>query len=177
MLEDKILVFKCRQGSPEALCRLYEKYKDYLLTLAKALLTEKSDAEDVVHDVFVSFAQKADQFRFTGSLRAYLAACVRNLAIDKLRARKNTLDSSRLPVPKISDPQRLAMESEQLNRLRLAIAQLPYDQRETVVLYLKGALTFKQIANLQSASVNTVKGRYRYGLDKLRTLLNSEIEL
>ena len=61
MLEDKLLVLKCRRGSRDAMCRIYEKYKDYLLTLAKGLLSEQAAAEDVVHDVFVSFAESAEQ--------------------------------------------------------------------------------------------------------------------
>ena len=59
MLEDKRLVLKCRRGSKEAMCRLYEKYKDDLLTLAKGLLGEQAEAEDVVHDVFVSLQAKS----------------------------------------------------------------------------------------------------------------------
>ena len=87
MLEDKLLVLKCRHGNKEAMCRIYDKYKDYLLTLAKGLLGEQAMAEDVVHDVFVSFARLARQFQLKGSLRAYLATCARNLARDKIRAR------------------------------------------------------------------------------------------
>ena len=56
MLEDKLLVLRCKHGSTDAMRRIYVKYKDCLLTLAKALLNEKAAAEDVVHDVFVSFA-------------------------------------------------------------------------------------------------------------------------
>ena len=57
MLEDRLLVYKCRRGNKEVMCRLYEKYKDDLLTLAKGLLGEQAEAEDVVHDVFVSFRE------------------------------------------------------------------------------------------------------------------------
>ncbi len=46
MLEDKLLVLKCRRGSKDAMCRIYAKYKDYLLTLAKGLLNEQAAAEE-----------------------------------------------------------------------------------------------------------------------------------
>ena len=52
MLEDKLLILKFKCGSPEALRRIYEKYRLYLLKLAAALLNDVSVAEDVVHDVF-----------------------------------------------------------------------------------------------------------------------------
>jgi RNA polymerase sigma factor (sigma-70 family) len=60
--------------------------------------------------------------------------------------------------------------------LSAALAELPYEQREAVTLHLKAGLRFKQIAKLQNIPVSTVQGRYRYGLDKLRTILNSEVE-
>ena len=179
MLEDKLLVLKCRRGNKEAMCRLYEKYKDYLLTLAKGLLGEHAEAEDVVHDVFVSFARSAGQFQLTGSLRAYLATCVSNLARDKIRAR---IRQAQAPDPVTSstsdsdNPVERLIETEELKRLRQALNQIPYEQRETVMLHLKGGMKFREVARLQGLSVSTIHGRYRYGLDKLRSLLNSEVE-
>ena len=85
MLEDKILVFRFNRGSKDALRRIYEKYKDDSLGLAVALLNDISLAEDVVHDVFVSFAQSAGTFNLTGSLKSYLSACVANRARDRNR--------------------------------------------------------------------------------------------
>jgi len=179
MLEDKLLVLKCRRGSKDAMCRIYEKYKDYLLTLAKGLLSEQAAAEDVVHDVFVSFARSARQFQLTGSLRGYLATCVSNLARDKIRARTRQAEALDSANPVISDsdnPEKRIIETEELMRLRQAISQIPYEQREAVMLHLKGGMKFREIANLQGVSVSTIHGRYRYGLDKLKSLLNSEVE-
>ena len=85
MIEDELLKWRFKCGSREALCRIYEKYEDYLLTLAMALLNEVNVAEDVVHDVFVSFAKSAENFRLRGSLKAYLATCLINRARDEIR--------------------------------------------------------------------------------------------
>jgi len=174
MLEDKLLVLKCRRGSKDGMCRVYEKYKDYLLTLAKGLLGEQAEAEDVVHDVFVTFARSAERFQLTGSLRGYLAICVSNLARDKIRAHKRrseTLGSAESVVSVPNDPQQHAAEREELTRLRQALSRIPYEQREAVVLHLKGGMKFREIARLQGVSLSTTHGRYRYGLDKLRSLL------
>ncbi len=179
MLEDKLLVLKCRHGNKVAMCRLYEKHKDYLLTLAKGLLGDQALAEDVVHDVFISFARSVRQLKLTGSLRGYLATCVRNLARDKIRARTRqaqALDSMN-PVTRHQDnPAQCVIESEELTRLRQALNRIPYEQRETIMLHLKGGMKFREIARLQGASISTIYGRYRYGLDKLRSLMNSEVE-
>jgi RNA polymerase sigma-70 factor (ECF subfamily) len=179
MLEDKLLVSRCRRGSKEAMCRIYAKYKDYLLTLVKGLLREQAEAEDVVHDVFVSFARSARHFELTGSLRGYLATCATNRVRDKMRARTRhakALDSANTIVPAPDNPEQNAIEKEQLTRLRKAMNQVPYEQREAVVLHIKGGMSFRHIARLQGVSAGTIHGRYRYGLNKLRSLLDSEVE-
>lgn len=179
MLEDKLLVLKCRHGSQEALCRLYVKYKDYLLTLATGLVGEQAEAEDVVHDVFVSFAGSVGDFHLTGSLRGYLATCVGNLARDRIRARirrSNVKAFERSSTLDADNPADRAAEQEELERLRQALHQIPYQQREAVLLHLRGGLKFREIAKLQGVSIGTLHGRYRYGLDKLRSLMNGKVK-
>ncbi|OHB83890.1 MAG: hypothetical protein A2Z38_11725 [Planctomycetes bacterium RBG_19FT_COMBO_48_8] len=73
-------------------------------------------------------------------------------------------------------PERWIIHGEELYRLNNAMSQLPYPQREVVILHLQGDMKFKTIAKSQNVSINTVQSRYRYGLDKLRSLLNSEVE-
>ena len=73
-------------------------------------------------------------------------------------------------------PEQWAILNEELRSLSQAMAQIPYEQREVVNLYMQGDLTFRQIAAIQNASINTVQGRYRYGITKLRSLLNGELE-
>ena len=62
MLEDKLLIWKFKCGSSEALCRIYQKYGDYLLALAAALLGDVNAAEDAVHDVFCKFIESRRVF-------------------------------------------------------------------------------------------------------------------
>ncbi|MHC4586338.1 MAG: RNA polymerase sigma factor, partial [Planctomycetota bacterium] len=64
-MEDKQLVLKCKRGSSDALERIYQKYKADLLILAMALLNDNSAAEDVLHDVFVTFVQSLEKFQLT----------------------------------------------------------------------------------------------------------------
>ena len=155
--------------------RIYEKYEGYLLALANTLLNEKAAAEDVVHDVFVSFAESVGKFQLTGSLRGYLATCVANLARDRIRTRKQWTQNPDAVASGLDNPREELTKREESVRLRQAIAQLPHEQREAVVLHLKGGLKFREIAKLQGVSVSTVNGRYRYGLDKLRSLLDEEV--
>jgi len=73
-------------------------------------------------------------------------------------------------------PDAWAIYSEQFARVGRAVTELPVEQREVVTLHLYGDLPFREIAAWQTTSIKTVQSRYRYGLEKLRSLLNSEVE-
>jgi len=178
-MQDRLLIWRFKCGSGDALRRIYEKYEDDMLTVAVSLMNDLSAAEDVVHDVFVSFAQSADKIGLAGSLRAYLATCVANLARDRIRARNRHaegLGRTERIVKASEEPSHRIIRDEQLERLNLAMAQLPIEQREVIALHLRGGMTFRAIARAQNVSINTVQSRYRYGLEKLRSLLNGEME-
>ena len=179
MLEDKQLIWKLRRGNRNALCRIYEKYKDDLLRIAAGLLKERSEAEDTVHDVFASFVGASNNFTLTGSLRGYLITCVankaRNLNRTKSQQRKVSLDEIEPTVSNLKRPDQWIIYDEEFQRLHNAMAQLPHEQREAVVLHIQGAMKFKEIAEFQETSVKTTLSRYRYGLDKLRSILNDEV--
>ena len=176
---DKILIWRFKHGSRDALQRIYEKYVAYLVTLATALLNDVSTAEDIVHDVFVSFAQSAGQLRLEGSLKAYLATCVVNRVRDRIRKRQRQpapLDEANALCSAANGPELSAVCSEELKQLSHAMAELPYEQKEVIMLHLHGGMMFRQIAKSQQVSINTAQSRYRYALDKLRSLLNSEMK-
>ena len=87
MLEDKRIIRKFNRGNRDVLRQVYDKYKIDLMTLATALLYDKDAAEDVVQDVFASFIESTERFRFTGSLKGYLAVCVVNNVRNRNKAR------------------------------------------------------------------------------------------
>ncbi len=178
-MEDKLLVYRCKRGSREALTRIYQKYKADLLLLAMALLNDKVAAEDVLHDVFLSFVQNLDGFRLTGSLKGYLLTCVANTARNQNRTEHRRARRQECPaqpvVSEVDEPVESVVCNEQLERLSLAMTELPFEQREAIMLHLQGAMTFQAIGQARQISANTVKSRYRYGLDRLRLLLNGEV--
>ena len=178
MLEDRLLVWKFNRGNRDVLRTIYEKYKDDLVTLAAALLTDVSSAEDVVHDVFVSFIESARKFRLTGSLKGYLATCVANNARNRNKAKQSylniALDQANPAADDSNSPEFSAIFGEEFRQLTCALGQLPYDQREVLILRSYSGMKFKTIARQQSVSINTVQGRYRYALGKLRSMLNGE---
>jgi len=179
MIEDKLLIWRFKCGNKAALARIYEKYKTDLLRIATGLLNEKSVAEDIVHDVFITFAQSSDRLKLNGNLKGYLVTSVANRVRNSEKARQRqqivSIDEAN-PVTQDSDkPERWITHSEELDRLNNAMAQLPYNQREVVILNVQGGMKFRAIAKSQNVSINTIQSRYRYGLNKLRSLLNGEV--
>ena len=178
MVEDRLLIWKFKLGNSDALRQIYEKYKNDLLKLAVALTNDVNTAEDVVQDVFVAFAKSAAKIQMRGNLKKYLVTCVanriRNRKRDQQRHETSSINDSDYIVSDLQRPEQWAILSEELKLLSNAMAQIPYEQREVVTLYMQGDMTFRQIAKIRNASVNTIQGRYRYGLNKLRSILNSE---
>ena len=173
MPDDDALMAGLRDGDAESLRRIYERHKDGLITVARCLLADASAAEDVLHDVFVTFASKARSLRLRGSLRGYLAAAVANRARDQYR-RQARQSAALADVPGAAveaSPEGAAIDCEEHERLHLALLQLPYEQREAITLHLHGELTFREIAGEQGVSINTALSRYRYGIERLRSIL------
>ena len=174
------MILRFKYGSSEALRRIYEKYRLYLLKLAVALLRDVSIAEDVVHDVFIRFAQSAETFKINGSLKAYLRTCVVNGVRNRIRGDQVRsyveLSEAGSIASKQNGADQWAILKEESIKISEALVQIPFEQREVVVLHIHGSMKFREIAKVQSVSVKTIQSRYRYGLDKLRSILNSEVE-
>jgi RNA polymerase sigma-70 factor (ECF subfamily) len=179
MIQDRLLIFKCKRGSRTAFQRIYEKYESDLRTLAANLLDDKAAAEDIVQDVFLSFLKVVDKLELRSSLAGYLKTCVANRARDYLRKRQRqtiVVNDPEQVIPSNNGPVRLVIQSEEMQKLGFAMSQIPYEQREAIVLHLHGQMKFKTIAKLQNVSIKTAHTRYRAGLDRLRSVLNSEVE-
>lgn len=175
-----MLLSRQSQKNKDLLCGVYEKYRDSLLVLGIALSNDVNIAEDALHDVFVEFARRFSEFKLTGSLKGYLSVCVANRVRDLMRVNRNReriLDTQTDQVKSSDsgDPGRLIICNERLQLLSSALAQLPYEQREVIVLRMHGQMRFGAIAKSLGISTNTAKGRYRYGINKLRSVLNGKI--
>ena len=180
MVEDKLLIWRFKLGDKEALCRIYEKYKNDLLKLAIALLNDINTAEDIVEEVFTNFAQSSQTIRLSGNLKKFLSTCIanriRNIKRDRQRHEAGNIDESQDIISNTRRPEQWAMLSEEMELLGNAMSQIVYEQREVLSLHIQSDMTFREIAKIQNVSINTVQGRYRYGLNKLRSLMNGELE-
>jgi RNA polymerase sigma-70 factor, ECF subfamily len=149
--------------------RLFETYGHALYRYAVMLLADASAAEDAVQQVFMALLRQRGPIE---NQAHYLRRAVRNEWYSMLRARKVRGDarSDRRLLEAAADAPVAPDERIALER---AIQELPPEQREVIHLHVFEGWTFQQIADASSDSINTIAGRYRYALAKLRQTLTS----
>jgi RNA polymerase sigma-70 factor, ECF subfamily len=174
---DQSLVALISRGDRATLARVYADLKDDLLSASYHLLGDRAAAEDVLQDVFLSLAGSAKKIRLTGRLKGYLLVSCLNRARDLLRRRRieptavETLDEKGAST---DGPADIAEKLDEAARVAGALAGIPEEQREVVVLKVYGQLTFREIGEALEVSINTVQSRYRYALAALRKRLEPE---
>jgi RNA polymerase sigma-70 factor (ECF subfamily) len=175
MSEDWQLLKDLQRGETAAWRRIYLKYKDDLLTVARSLVCDVNTAEDCLQEVFVSLV--SDGCKVRGNLKGYLLSCVVNRARDHLRrrdAQSNCQVNMQMQRIDVTDPANVIAESDEMRAVIRALERLPSEQREVIVLHLQGDMKFRRIAAMLNMSINTVQSRYRYGMEKLRQLLTKK---
>jgi RNA polymerase sigma-70 factor, ECF subfamily len=188
---DQALLDRIRAGDQGAFELLVRTHSLALLRFARAQLQDESDAEDVVHDVFVRLWGDRERMGGDRSVRAYLLAAVRNRVIDKLRRYKlerrwtQPMPSGEEgregnPVAAIPDP---VLESDPASlaeldaAIRLAVADLPERGRTAFLLCREEGLSYAEAAEVMGVSTGTVKTHMVRALAALRTALQPFLTL
>lgn len=156
-------------GRNEAVEALYHDLGPVLLAYARSLIREAASAEDVVHQVFLKLI--AGRESLPAEPRPYLFRAVRNASLNHVRAVGRHAATRGAP-PVFSAPEHLSALVPDVER---ALAALPSEQREVVVLRVWGGLTFDEAAGLTGVSPNTAASRYRYGLARLREHFGTQV--
>jgi len=143
---------------------LYERHGRALLAYACALLRDPSAAEDVLHQVFLNVLR--GRAAIDGDPVPYLFRAIRNTALNHIRGQSREVELAGAGVWLESPDGR----TEESLALQSALATLPAEQREVVVLKIWGQLTFEEAAAVIGVSPNTAASRYRYGLEKLKEI-------
>ena len=175
--DDASLAQRIRSGDREALGELYDRYASVALAVALRVVSDRAQAEDVVHDAFLAVWTKIGRFDpARGGLRAWLLTVVRNRAIDRVRARRGGPDLAQLDEQSLlsSGPNPTweeAVRRLSAGELRAAVQSLPPEQRTAIELAYFGGRTYREIAELTGVPQGTANGRLRLGLARLREAL------
>jgi RNA polymerase sigma-70 factor (ECF subfamily) len=178
---DVELLHAVARGDEAALARLYDAYRVILFGLLVRILNSREEAEDILQDVFVQVWRRAKDFDETrGRPFTWLVTLTRSRAIDRLRqlgARQRLVTgAAQEQTETVSDALSDTIKVAQQETVRQALAELPEEQRRTLVLAYFEGLTQSEIATKLNAPLGTIKTRMRSGMIKLRALLASQLE-
>lgn len=159
---------------PDDLARLYDQHADALFAFLLNLTRDHAETRDVLQEVFLKLARRAESLDELRDERAFLLRLAHNTARDLFRRRATRAQNeNRFATESAQTILPAETRDEQVFRegVAAALAELPDEQRAVVHLKLWEGLTFEAIADVLGVAPNTAASRYRYGLDKLRTRL------
>lgn len=171
-------------GDRNALGRLYDELNRPLYSLAYRVLNDTAEAQDVVHDVFITLWQKSSTYDTgRGSVFSWAATLTRNRAIDRVRMRRRRAELLAEPANQ-PDPPAAGSAGDSADALwfqeravavKAALAELAPDQQAAIELAFFRGLTQQEIAERLREPLGTIKARIRRGLLKLRDNLSARL--
>jgi RNA polymerase sigma-70 factor (ECF subfamily) len=183
--DNAALIRRMAGGDRDALAELYDSLSRPLYSTAKYILNDASEAQDVVHDVFLTLWKNAGTFDSRrGAAFSWAVTLTRNRSIDRLRTRANR---ARLLGQSVPDDLGYGSATDAIGAddrvdlgvravaVRSALAELPKEQQRALELAFFSGLTQREIAEKLSEPIGTVKARIRRGLLKLRDVLANRL--
>ena len=174
------LITKAQEG---ALSQLYDRYNRLVFSLALAVVNDRATAEEITLDVFMRVWQKADSYRAEqAKVSTWLTHIARHHAIDVLRRRSVRSDQysvnleDALPLSDSAEPtpHESVELSQQREHVQAALAQLPEEQKQALILAYFNGYSQSEIAQVLHQPLGTVKTRLRLAMQKLRDFLYEE---
>jgi RNA polymerase sigma-70 factor (family 1) len=173
---DESLLLLVADGDKQAFTMLYRRYWQSLFTTAAKALRSKTDAADLVQDIFLSIWNRRHELDVTGSLAAYLQTSVRYKVIKYVEKNITRRDYLMLLTDMLVHHQPPDAESQlQIKELQsviqLAVGQMPHKMREVYQLSRQHHLSHKEIADRLGISDETVKKHIQHALQNIKTAI------
>lgn len=174
-LKDSALMLRYRDGDVTAFRVLYERHNDSLYRYLLRLCKHRDTAEDLYQEVWSKIIKSRQRYRPTAKFTTFLYRVAHNCFIDHIRRNKrHTNEVSIDPDESASSSKEPEQATEQLiarERLDRALAELPTEQRDVVLLFLEAGLSLDRIAGVTGVNRETAKSRLRYATTKLKAAL------
>lgn len=170
------LIARCKSGDREAHYKLYKLYSRAMFNVCYRITGRDDDAEDALQEAFISAFRSLDSYRGDAAFGAWLKRIVINKAINLVKKKRHEL----LPEDEnwdVAEPTEATEYKEELtvDRVKMAIAQLPDGYRTVLTLYLLEGYDHQEIAEIMSISESTSKSQLNRAKGKLRELLTGKI--
>ena len=181
---DEELIIEVQSGSAAAMEELFQRYKRSIFNYALKILSNRADAEDVVSEVFIILFSRQYSYSPTAKFSTWLYTVAHNVSISRIRKRRRWLsvwfkkeDGEDFSAWEIPDTRTLPAEDLEQKEtawyVKKAIAKLPSQQREVLVLREYQGLSYEEIARVLNISLAQVKILIFRGRERLREELRS----
>lgn len=181
VLTDQQLITSYLKGNQHHLELLISKHKEKVFTSIYFLVKDRELAEDLFQDTFIKVINtlRSGNYNEEGKFLPWVQRIAHNLVIDyfrknqRMRMVRDKDDFSIINNLKLMDEneQDKCIREQTHLQLRKLIDELPYEQREVIILRHFGDMSFKEVADATGVCINTSLGRMRYALINLRTLI------
>ena len=175
-LSDAQLVTSIARYSEVALAESYRRHGGAVFGLAKRVLQNPTEAEDVTQEVFLRLWNQPDRFDASrGSLRSFLLAQAHGRAVDAVRSsssrrRREERDALRTAEAPY-DMQREVWDLAVADQVAQAMGELPEEERRAIELAYFDGRTYREVAQLLDQPEGTIKSRIRNGMRRMRAVL------
>jgi len=168
---DARLLAEIEAGVEQAFVELYRRRHDDVYRFAFAMAKSRSFAQDVTQEVFLNVLENARRFDSRkGSVRAWLFGCARYVTLDRLRLERRWTDDMPAELTTLDSDETL-LADQRVERLHAAIARLPVEYREALVLFELQELSYAETAVVLDCPVGTVRSRLHRGRALLAAML------
>ena len=184
VLTDQQLVEMYQQGNENCLTILTERHQKRIFSAILFLVNDRETAEDIFQDTFVKVINtlKRGAYNEEGKFLPWVLRIGHNLVIDHFRRNQrmplvhDKEDYSIIESLKLTDEnaQDKMMREQIYKEVRLLVEELPFEQKEVVILRHFADMSFKEIADATGVSINTALGRMRYALINLRKIIETK---
>jgi len=175
---DETLMLAYAAGQVDAFEQLYARHRGPLYRFLDRQLRNSALTDELFQDIWQKVIAARAGWRPEAAFGTWLFRIAHNRLNDHWRALKHRppapidADERAARVPDPHTPERTLSEFEQRRRLQMALAELPDEQREVLLLRLEQELTLEEIGEITGVGRETVKSRLRYAMDKLRARLS-----
>jgi RNA polymerase sigma-70 factor (ECF subfamily) len=163
---DEDLVAGCNRGDSAAFEKLYYRYRDWVVRVARRFTGNDDDALDVLQDVFAYLLSKFPGFRLTARMTTFLYPAVKHLAANARRAAGRSLAGGNV-IGNVAAPAGAGIPAKE-RELDAVVGSLPEGQREAVLMRFVDGMSIREIAEALGLPTGTVKSRLHRALETLR---------
>lgn len=162
------LIKQISENNKEAFEQLYNETKTAVYAYALSVLKNSADAEDVLHDTFLSIHTSAASYKSIGKPMAWIMTVTKNLCMQKFRDAKKRVNEE-YSEPFLSDSPELSVENKAI--ITDLLNKLSDEEREILVLHAVSGFKHREIAEFTDLPLSTVLSKYNRTVKKCKKIL------